>query len=443
MSGVKTGRLLGCSYARVVQKRSFAPLPFRDTRQPNLMLHELVRAGKHSREDVNLILWRMVQENIAPDIYTYNSMLLAASRRRDHKDMLSIFEEMKSGDVGVKPDITSYNQILATFAEYGDLKKCEEWMKKIEDDTSVTPTVVTYNTMIHASSRKGDAERATYWVLQLKSAGLEPDLMTFSSLSDAFSKSGSAAGAAHVLHQMDVEPNVRSYNIVIESFSRKGDTKSALAYYQKMLDARLEPSNLTFSSLIESVVNAAAPASAAARRAAADARTASGANRQGGTRQIDDNARRVAKEREFQRKVTQAAERGDTRQTALRLKELQKANFHPNQQIVDSVLSVFDKEGFLLGGHRALLKAYAFLRDQASAEKFVCNLLFPDGDENVLPSRKLAWQKNVDGKCFAYVILACLRNTDMTRALFWWRAMKSAQCFPDSDTLQNFCFKID
>merc|ERR1719327_2347719 len=77
-------------------------------------------------------------------------------------------------EVGIAPDVVSYNTIITACAKAGDLEKAEEWLSRMEK-VGIKPNLVPFLCMIQSHSCQGhvrDVERLFSQVLQRR---LRPD----------------------------------------------------------------------------------------------------------------------------------------------------------------------------------------------------------------------------------------------------------------------------
>jgi len=59
----------------------------------------------------------------------------------------------------VQATVASYNSVINAFAQKGDVKRAEQWFKRMKE-AQVQPNVTSYNSVINACAQKGDVNRA-------------------------------------------------------------------------------------------------------------------------------------------------------------------------------------------------------------------------------------------------------------------------------------------
>jgi pentatricopeptide repeat domain-containing protein 1 len=88
---------------------------------------------------------------------------------------------------------------------------------------------------------------------QLLSEGCTPNLVTYNILIDAYSRTGQWAKAADVLDpiaRQSLTPEARTYNSIISACGKAGQPASALRVYERMLADGVEPTSTTYTSVI-------------------------------------------------------------------------------------------------------------------------------------------------------------------------------------------------
>jgi pentatricopeptide repeat protein len=150
-----------------------------------------------------------------------------------------------NGYIEEGPDVVAYTSVIDTYASRGDPQGASDILKMMEDDfeagnKDAKPNTHTYNTLIHAWSKSGkdDSPAQARSILQKlisnNSSGYlneGPDVITYSSVINAYAIRGDIDGATDVLEMMeadfesgntDAKPNIRTYGILIHAWSKSG-----------------------------------------------------------------------------------------------------------------------------------------------------------------------------------------------------------------------------
>ncbi|OEU11916.1 hypothetical protein FRACYDRAFT_137581, partial [Fragilariopsis cylindrus CCMP1102] len=226
--------------------------------------------------------------------------ILSNSRNiHSHEKALDILQHMKrvydegSGGSNIRPNAVTYATVINAFARKGDIvgsKKGDaegatDILKMMEDDCSnsvkkkhLKPNVRTYSTLINAWSKSGrddapqEAKKLLDKVIDLHSKGdLDegPNVITYNSVIDSYAVQGDVEGASTILKMLeddfqagnlDAKPDMRTYSTFINAISKSGDIdapKQAEDVLKKMNDLFLKgeldeaPSAITYSSVMD------------------------------------------------------------------------------------------------------------------------------------------------------------------------------------------------
>jgi len=230
---------------------------------------------------------------IKPNTISYNTVISAWARSgsqiaysRAERVLHRMHELQNKGDSLVAPDARSYTALMKAVARSSKdpaqaARKAEEILrrmrelsevapndKSIRDYSQVKPTLYTYTTAIQIVSRspEKDAPQRALSLLQDMihryehgDEDLKPNVLVFNAVISAFSRSrerGSAQSAEKILKQMErmaasadqevlvndhfvVRPNLQSYILVIEAYSRSIDedgAEHAADVHQRMIN---------------------------------------------------------------------------------------------------------------------------------------------------------------------------------------------------------------
>lgn len=97
-----------------------------------------------------------------PDRLAYLTAITASIRAKESHCALNILRKMQ--DLGMSPDVVSYNQVLASLAKSGDLRESKvierhvialEILNEMEDSNTLSPNDATYDTVISICGKDG------------------------------------------------------------------------------------------------------------------------------------------------------------------------------------------------------------------------------------------------------------------------------------------------
>jgi len=122
------------------------------------------------------------------------------------------------------------------------------------EEFGVKPDVVTFSTLMNAWSSVGDMKRCEEIYTDMLEGGIDPDIHAFSILAKGYARAGEPEKAEQILNQMrkfGVRPNVVIYTQIISGWCSAGEMKKAMQVYKKMCGiVGLSPNLTTYETLI-------------------------------------------------------------------------------------------------------------------------------------------------------------------------------------------------
>merc|ERR1719152_802076 len=109
--------------------------------------------------------------------------------------------------------------------------------------------------MIDACARCWSMDRVPQLLEHMRKEGVEPDLVTYSSLVKGYCLAGDVRRGFKVLEEMKssgkVLPDEIMYNVLLDGCAREGLVEEALRLLECMQDGSITPSNHTLSILVK------------------------------------------------------------------------------------------------------------------------------------------------------------------------------------------------
>jgi len=264
-------------------------------------------------------------------------------------------------DRNVKPDVVMYNALLSAYATNGNVEGAEAVLGRMRaggvgcggaggeaggGGGGVEPNVVTYSSLMNAYAMRGQTDGAEAVLARMQVQGVQPNLITFNSLATAYARDGNIAGAADVLRRMQtdahVTPNAVSYNAVLSAHAQSGSWKGAEEVIQHMTASNVQPNASSFNTLI-------------------DAYAAKG-NVEG----AENVLRRMNKLTEvepnvisFSSVINAYSMRGDWRGAENLLRRMQYQGVQPNLVTYNSLVTAYSKDGNHSGAEDVLRRMHA------------------------------------------------------------------------------------
>ncbi|KAI9071188.1 hypothetical protein K1719_046850 [Acacia pycnantha] len=176
----------------------------------------------------------LLNQKINPNIYVFNSLMNVNAH--DLNYTLNLYNNMQN--LGLKPDLASYNILLKACCVAGRVDFAQEIYKEVKHLESVGVLkldVFTYSTMIKVFAD------AKLWQMALKikqdmlSAGVSPNTVAWSSLINACAHAGLVEQAIQLFEEMlltGCEPNTQCFNIILHACVEAYQYDRAFRFFQ-------------------------------------------------------------------------------------------------------------------------------------------------------------------------------------------------------------------
>lgn len=213
-----------------------------------------------------------------PDVTTFNIVLNSFAKTNQLENMKHFFESVENGNlisdgVPIQPDTISYNILLDAFTRNQDLEEVLNiFQNQIQNkqgkkqQSSIKPNIITLNTIIKAYAKSKQYMKAQKLLETMESTyNIKPDVVSYTSVIDAFAKIGDAARAETILKTMiqnrNAEtsksiplPNCETFNAVLNAWGRS-NIKNAAQRAESLLNLMVEMSTISSSSTTTSRKN--------------------------------------------------------------------------------------------------------------------------------------------------------------------------------------------
>nr|CAB3501172.1 unnamed protein product [Digitaria exilis] len=159
----------------------------------------------------------LLADKITPNTYVFNSLMNVNAHSLSYN--LSVYKHMQN--LGVAPDLTSYNILLKTCSnarEFNLAQEIYEDMKKKESDGILKLDVFTYSTMMKVFADAKMWKMASNIKEDMQEGGVRLNLVTWSSLINAYANSGLVDRAIEILEEMirdGCQPTAPCFNIIL------------------------------------------------------------------------------------------------------------------------------------------------------------------------------------------------------------------------------------
>ncbi|KAK1386040.1 Pentatricopeptide repeat protein [Heracleum sosnowskyi] len=195
----------------------------------------------------NLIKFRQVQ----PNVVTFTTMIDGLCKT-GHTDMaLSLFRFMEKSDC--EPDTVTYNAIVNSLCKRGLVDDALNLHSRMMEKC-ILPNVWTYSPIIQVlCSLKRWEEVGLLLNQMIHDMKVSPDVHTFTILVDAYSKSGKLDDAKHIIqimNEMGENPNIVTYNSLMQGYCSQGQMDEALAILNTIRSKKIMPTSYTYTILV-------------------------------------------------------------------------------------------------------------------------------------------------------------------------------------------------
>ncbi|PIA38677.1 hypothetical protein AQUCO_02700122v1 [Aquilegia coerulea] len=271
----------------------------------NIMIKLCARAGR--KDLLVFVLEKIIDEGIVPCITTLHSLVAAyigfndiemaekmvQAMREGRQDLCKILRETNSekpdaveDDVFKKllpksvtpnsyeplllpktyvPDSRMYTTLMKGYMKTGrvsDVVRMLEAMRHQSDKAS-HPDHVTYTTVVSALVKVGAMDRARQVLAEMARVGVPANRITYNILLKGYCQQVQIEKAKELIHEMEIEaeiePDVVSYNTVIDGCILVDDSAGALAYFNEMRARGISPSKVSYTTLMKAFALAGQP----------------------------------------------------------------------------------------------------------------------------------------------------------------------------------------
>ncbi|KAI5056071.1 hypothetical protein GOP47_0029592, partial [Adiantum capillus-veneris] len=148
------------------------------------------------------------------------------------------------------PDITSWNALIAGYAEHGEFELALRRFEKLEHD-GLSPDAVTFTCILKVCGSIGALDKGVkvhYRVAQL--GLLKGNTKLGNALVGMYAKCGNLSKAHKVLEDLSIR-DVISWNVLIAGCTAHGEGEQALNCFEKMQSEGISPDEVTFACILK------------------------------------------------------------------------------------------------------------------------------------------------------------------------------------------------
>ncbi|CAL5022085.1 unnamed protein product [Urochloa decumbens] len=183
----------------------------------------------------------------AANVVTYTALIDGYCRSSRLADALHLIASMP-----VAPDTYTYNTVLKGLCGAKQWEEAKELMEEMIGN-NCHPNEVTFATQIRAFCQNGLLDRAVELLEQMPQYGCTPDVIIYSTLVNGFSEHGRVDKALELFNTMLCKPNTVCYNAALKGLCIAGRWEEVGELIAEMVRKDCPPNDATFSTLINTL----------------------------------------------------------------------------------------------------------------------------------------------------------------------------------------------
>lgn len=166
---------------------------------------------------------------------------------------------------GYAPNTRTYTTLMKGYMNAGrvsDTVRMLEAMRRLDDKGS-HPDHVSYTTVVSALVKVGSMDRARQVLAEMSRIGVPANLITYNVLLKGYCKQLQIDKARELLKEMvddaGIQPDVVSYNILIDGCILVDDSAGALSFFNEMRARGIAPTKISYTTLMKAFAYSGQP----------------------------------------------------------------------------------------------------------------------------------------------------------------------------------------
>lgn len=236
-----------------------------NTRMYTTLMKGYMRAGRIN-DTVRMLEAMSHQKDRAshPDHVSYTTVISAFVKAGSMDRARQVLAEMTR--IGVPANLITYNILLKGYCQQLQIDIAKNLIQDMIDDAKIEPDVVSYNTLIDGCILVDDSAGALFYFNEMRSRGIAPTKISYTTLMKAFAFSGQPKLANKVFDEMLKDPRVKvdmvAWNMLVEGYCRLGRVDEAKTIIEQMKEKGFYPNVSTYGSLANGIAVARKPGEA-------------------------------------------------------------------------------------------------------------------------------------------------------------------------------------
>ncbi|CAK9171302.1 unnamed protein product [Ilex paraguariensis] len=236
-----------------------------DTRMYTTLMKVYMKQGRVTDTVRMLEAMRHQEDSTShPDHVTYTTVISAFVKSGSMIRARQVLAEMTR--IGVPANRVTYNILLKGYCQQLQINQAKELIREMIDGAGIEPDVVSYNTLIDGCILVDDSAGALTYFNEMRTRGIAPTKISYTTLMKAFALSGQPKLAREVFDEMFKDPRVKvdvvAWNMLVEGYCRLGLVDEAKNIIQEMKENGFQPNVGTYGSLANGIAVARKPGEA-------------------------------------------------------------------------------------------------------------------------------------------------------------------------------------
>merc|ERR1719272_1206095 len=217
----------------------------------------LIKAYGHARNVDGI--WRCWKEmrsrHISPSSITIGCMIQAIVRNGDTEGAYDLIQQIQD-DENCRGSLNSvvYCSVLKGFTREKKMDRAMEVYKEMRNG-NFELSVIMFNTLIDACARCGRMDYLPNLVADMKTQGLQPNVVTYSTMLKGHCQNGEVQKGFAILEQMKTEAHLKPdeimYNSLLDGCAQNNLFEEGLRLLEEMQTGGVKPSNFTLSIVVK------------------------------------------------------------------------------------------------------------------------------------------------------------------------------------------------
>lgn len=199
-----------------------------------------------------------------PDHVTYTTVVSTLVAAGDMERAHAVLDEMARA--GVPASRVTYNVLIKGYCQQLQMSRARELLEEMTTDAGIEADVVTYNTLIDGCVLMDDSAGALALFNEMRTRGVAPSTVSYTTLMKAFAASGQPKVAHKVFEEMEKDPRVTvdraAWNMLVEGYCQQGMLETAKQMVERMKESGVQPGVATYGSLAKGIAIARKPGEA-------------------------------------------------------------------------------------------------------------------------------------------------------------------------------------